>query len=381
MIYLYILCVILLVLLASPPLNGIVYHYYSNYWIFGSFNKILNYSSGIMHTGALATGINLGLFQALSKQDYHVHELAEQLACDERGLRILMNYLVTMDIVQIRFFGKKYALTRSARHFLVPDEKSPGADLTSMILLYWNKLLLPHLTNMESSVKKGGATLQENNAAAHSNPLWAFYAEVTPNLAFSRGKAFAQFASKYIPDKTRKLRILDLAAGSGGYGYAFAEQYSNANVTFIDYANVLETTKKNADSLKLQNKNRFSYVGGDIFKDSLEGPYDLIVASNIYQHFSVDQSIGLTKRLEQVLNPGGYLLVLDFVQSESGQPELLENPIVSELSLLMLLFSEEGQAFTRSDWKRIMESAKCRLVEVKSKFPFPMFYIVGQKEN
>jgi hypothetical protein len=88
-------------------------------------------------------GINLGLFQALSKQDYHSHELAEQLCCHERGLsmelllrieleinihfvEILMNYLVTMDILQIRFFGQKYALTRSARHFLVPDENRPG---------------------------------------------------------------------------------------------------------------------------------------------------------------------------------------------------------------------------------------------------------------
>jgi hypothetical protein len=53
-----------------------------------------------------------------------------------------------------------------------------GADLTSLILLYWNKLLLPHLTNMESSVRKGGALLQENNAATPSNALWVFYAEV-----------------------------------------------------------------------------------------------------------------------------------------------------------------------------------------------------------
>jgi hypothetical protein len=28
-----------------------------------------------------------------------------------------------------------------------------------------------------------------------------------------------------------------------------------------------------------------------------------------------------------------------------------------------------------------MESSNITLVEVKSKFPFPMFYIVGHKEN
>jgi C-methyltransferase len=286
-----------------------------------------------------------------------------------------------MDVLQIRFFSKKYALTNSARQFLVPNVNNPGRDLTPLVLLYWNKLLLPHITNMESAIVKGG-TQEEVNASTPDNPLWSFYAEVTPLLAFSRGKSFANYSKQFSnnnKNEKKKVRILDVAAGSGGYGYAFSEIYENSEVTFIDYANVIEQTKKNEKVFNLTKNSKFSYIEGDIFTADLLGPYDIIIASNIYQHFSIETSIKLTNRLANVLSQDGVILILDFVRlSEDGSPGFFENPMVSELSFLMLLFSNEGQAFSEGDWKNIMIQSKCKLIQLKHNFPFPFSYIVGK---
>jgi Methylase of polypeptide chain release factors len=48
------------------------------------------------------------------------------------------------------------------------------------------------------------------------------------------------------PQADRKLKILDIAAGHGLYGLAFAAKNPQAEITALDWSAVLEVAKENA---------------------------------------------------------------------------------------------------------------------------------------
>lgn len=187
-----------------------------------------------------------------------------------------------------------------------------------------------------------------------------------------------------------------LSNSSDRYGFAIAQQFPKTTVTFIDYENVLNKTKENYSNFGFDSNSRFRFLAGkptflpllhlifliplpgDIFHSDLSGPYDVVVAANIFQHFGIPDCIKLARRLYQVTEAGGTLIILDFVISDSN-PSIIQNPIVSELSLLMLLFSKEGQARSSSEWTSIVTSAGWNFKEIKSNYPFPYSYIVGTK--
>ena len=77
----------------------------------------------------------------------------------------------------------------------------------------------------------------------HDNPIWVKFARaMAPMMALP-----AQLMMKLVdPAGDRKLRILDIAAGHGLYGIAFAKNNPQASVVALDWPNVLEVAKENA---------------------------------------------------------------------------------------------------------------------------------------
>ena len=58
----------------------------------------------------------------------------------------------------------------------------------------------------------------------------------------------AQLMAKLVdPNADKKLKILDIAAGHGLFGIAFATQNQQAEVTAVDWKPVLEVAKENAE--------------------------------------------------------------------------------------------------------------------------------------
>src|SRR5215475_1013794 len=82
-------------------------------------------------------------------------------------------------------------------------------------------------------------------------------------------------------------RVLDVAAGHGLFGILLAQKNPGVRVTALDWPKVVEVAKRNADRMGVGD--RYATITGDAFKVELQGPYDLILLTNLLHHFSAEQ--------------------------------------------------------------------------------------------
>src|SRR5260370_16257213 len=85
------------------------------------------------------------------------------------------------------------------------------------------------------------------------------------------------------PAGNQKLRILDIAAGHGLYGLAFAKRNPQAEITAVDWPNVLEVAKENAQPAGVSGP--FETKPGSAFDVDSRPAYALTLLTNFLHHF------------------------------------------------------------------------------------------------
>ncbi len=136
-----------------------------------------------------------------------------------------------------------------------------------------------------------------------------------------------------------KVRVLDIAAGSGLYGFTLASR-PNVHLTSLDWPNVLVETRRWAARAGV-DPTRVRYIEGNLFEVDYQGPYDLILLSHVYHHFDAPTCAGLTKRVAASLAPGGRVAVQDFLYDTE-----LKNPMGALFALSMLMWTRKGQTYS-----------------------------------
>jgi C-methyltransferase len=119
------------------------------------------------------------------------------------------------------------------RGFLVPGEPTYLGDAANIFAgpMLWNAF-----GNLTETVRAGGSLL-EQHAEIPSHPFWETFARSSAALAFPAATALAEQLAP-VANRDKPFRVLDVAAGSGIYGYTFLRS-PNVDVTFVDWPNVL----------------------------------------------------------------------------------------------------------------------------------------------
>ena len=188
-------------------------------------------------TEAIKTGIELGVFTEIAQGKTTVAEIAKACDASERGTRILCDFLVI-----IGFLTKQngaYGLTPDSAMFL--DKHSP-AYMGSVIDFILSPMLTDNFKHLTEAVKKGGAA-GETQPLEPEHPIWVKFARAMAPMMAMPSQQLARLVDK---DANQPLRILDIAAGHGLFGLAFAKQNPQAEITAVDWPNVLVVAKENA---------------------------------------------------------------------------------------------------------------------------------------
>jgi C-methyltransferase len=287
-------------------------------------------------TAVLQTAINLGIFAALADGPRTADAVAAKIECPAHTTGIVLDALSLHGLVSRR--GPSYELTPLTRAFLVPGGPSYLGDLAN---IFASPVLWEGMSRMTEAVRTGGSVLSQP-AETPSHPFWETFARSSAGLAFPAAAALAAQVAPLVAERKR-LRVLDVAAGSGIYGHTLLRT-PGVEVTFLDWPNVLEETRAWAGRLGV-DPARTHYLPGSVFEADLGGPYDVIVASHIYHHFDRATCQRLTRRLAGALAPGGRLAVHDFVTGPA-----LENPAATLFSLVMLVWTRSGKAYGLDDY-------------------------------
>ena len=293
-------------------------------------------------TEGLKAAIELEVFTAIGEGNTTAPEIARRCGTSERGMRILCDFLCIIGFLSKE--GNKYSLTADSAMFL--DQHSP-AYLGGVTEFMLSPMLTEPFKNFAEAVRKGGTTLPEGGTVSHDNPIWVKFARaMAPMMALP-----AQLMEKLVdPRADRKLKILDIAAGHGLYGIAFAKNNPQANVVALDWPNVLEVAKENAAAAGIAD--RYATIEGSAFDVDYGNDYDLILLTNFLHHFDPPTNETLLRKVHAALAEGGRVVTLEFIPNDDRI-----SPPEASFSIQMLGGTEGGDAYTFAELERMFANA------------------------
>lgn len=294
-------------------------------------------------TEVLKTALELEVFTAIAEGNTTAAEIAKRCEASEKGIRVLCDYLTIMGMITKQ--NDRYALTLDSSVFL--DKRSP-AYLGGATEFLCSPMLVDAMRNMTEAVRKGGTPMKDDGTVGPDNPVWVKFARaMAPLMALP-----AQLMAKLVDSTAdRKLKILDVAAGHGLFGIAFAQINPNAEITALDWKAVLEVAKENAQ--KAGVADRYNTIVGSAFDVDFGSGYDLVLLTNFLHHFDAPTNEALFRKVHAALADGGRAVTLEFVPNDDRV-----TPVeTAGFSLVMLTTTPSGDAYTFAELERMAATA------------------------
>ncbi len=168
--------------------------------------------------------------------------------------------------------------------------------------------------------------------------------------------------------------ILDLGGGPGTFALEFMEQHPGLEGTVFDLPDTLRVTRKILKE-KGHAKRPLKLIPGDFLKDPIPGRYDAVLASNILHMLSEKECAVVLKKAVGALNPGGVVIVHDFLLDRSKTSP----PTAALFSVHMLVHTEGGRAYSGEEYREMLRAAGCRSVKVLRRVTNDSGIVIGRK--
>jgi len=315
-------------------------------------------------TEAIKAAIELSLFSAIAGGNTSTKEIAQACGASERGTRILCDYLVI-----IGFLTKQegnYALTPDSAMFL---DKSSPAYMGTVIEFMLSPMLTDNFKDLTGVVKKGGS-ISDQATLAPDHPVWVKFARAMAPMMAMPSQLLAQLVD---PTPNKRIRILDIAAGHGLFGLAFAKRNPQAEVTAVDWSNVLEVARENAQLAGVAE--RYQTRPGSAFDVDYGTGYDIVLLTNFLHHFDPETCEDLLRKVYGALADGGRAVTLEFVPN----PDRVSPPQAAAFSLTMLVGTRGGDAYTFVELETMLRKAGFKQSEMHELPPTIQRVVISQK--
>jgi cyclopropane fatty-acyl-phospholipid synthase-like methyltransferase len=167
-------------------------------------------------------------------------------------------------------------------------------------------------------------------------------------------------------------RVLDVGGGSGAYAMAFARARRGITAVVFDLPGVVPLTRG-----YIQEEGLSAAVetqAGDYLKDSIGGGYDIVFMSAVIHSNSAEENKALFRKAAAALEPGGRLVVQDFLIDEDRSGPL--QPALFALN--MLVGTPSGDTYTESEVRGWMIEAGLRDIS-RLDTPIATNLVIGRK--
>ena len=315
-------------------------------------------------TQAVKAGIDLEVFTAIGEGKTTAKQIADRCSASERGTRILCDYLVIIGFLTKH--DSSYGLTPDSAMFL--DKRSP-AYMGTVSEFVLSPHIVENFDHLTEAVKKGG-TAGETKSLEPEHPMWVKFARAMAPMMAMPSQLVAKMAD---PDTDQKLKVLDIAAGHGLYGLAFAKQNPQAEITAVDWPNVLEVAKENAAAAGVAD--RYQTKPGSAFDVDYGTGYDIVLLTNFLHHFDVETCEMLLRKVHAALADGGRAVTLEFVPND----DRVTPPQAAAFAMTMLGVTPAGDAYTFAELDRMFRNAGFARSELHELPPTTERVIISQK--
>lgn len=288
-------------------------------------NRLNLLCRGYQHAQILFTALKAGVFQHLERPRTAA-EVAECVGWDPRGIRMLLDGLVAIELVASER-GRYRNLPIAARCLV------PGAPADQTHILEHSANAYETWGQLARAVRTGKAIMRERTDRTPEQ-LRAFILGMA-DLARHGAPAVLEAV-----DFSGARRMLDAGAGPGAYSIAFLRAHPRLHATLFDLPPVVAIAREQVEAAGLTG--RADFIEGDLARDDLGGGYDLVFVSNIVHSFGPEANRALVQKCHAALAPGGMLVIKDFLVDEGRT-----GPAFSLVfALNMLVHTGEGDTYT-----------------------------------
>ena len=312
----------------------------------------------------ITAAVSNRVFDSLESGSKTVDQISKETGASARGLRMLMNALVGLELLK-KDRHQKYSLTPESAAFLVSNK--PGA-LAGFFRLNVTQLVSKWL--QLGDVVRTGRPAQAVNQEGEGTEFFSGLVENIIPMSYATAQTLADHLK--LAKAKNEVRVLDLAAGSGIWGIVLAQASARVRVTAVDWAGMIPTTKRITQ--KFGVGARFKFIEGDLLEADFGSGYDIATLGHILHSEGEERSRQLLKKTFRALKSGGTIAIAEWlVNDERTQPL---PPLM--FAVQMLVNTEKGDTFSFNEIKSWLEEAGFKKVR-KLEAPGPSPLVLATK--
>ena len=306
----------------------------------------------------ISAGVSNKVFDSLEGGAKTPGQVAEETGASARALGILMNALVGLGLLKKDRQGK-YSLTPESAAFLLSKKPGTHAGFFGTIA----PQLISRWLRLSDIVREGRPAVAVNQETEGTE----FFSQLVENIIpMSYPPAQKLGDHLKLAKAKNEIHVLDLGAGSGIWGIALAQKSPRVQVTAVDWAGMIPTTKRITQ--KFGVADRFNYVEGDMLEANFGSGYDIAILGHILHSEGEDRSRRLLKKIFRALKSGGTIAIAEWLVNDHRT-----KPLPSLMfAVQMLVNTEKGDTFSFNEIRNWLEEAgfkKVRKVEAPGPSP------------
>jgi SAM-dependent methyltransferase len=306
---------------------------------FNSPGDLIRLSGAYWAGCALQAGVVLDVFSLIGPENLTAGEVAARAEADARAMDMLLGALTALGLL-IKADGR-YSLTPAAQKFLVTD--APG--YVGHIISHHHHLM-PSWARLPEAIKTGQAV----RTRVPGDDQWR---ESFLLGMFNMAMAIAPQLSRTL-DLAGRRHLLDVGGGPGTYAIQFCLANPDLRATVFDLPPSEPFFRRTAERFGVGD--RVDFQGGDYIEGEIAGSYDVAWLSQILHGENAERCALIIGKAVGALEPGGLILVQEFVLNDSRDGPL--HPAL--FSLNMLLGTDGGQAYSEAEIKAMLTAAGAR---------------------
>lgn len=308
-----------------------------------SFESINELSRAFQQSRVFLTAFELDIFSVLGDDKRSSEEIALEIKADTRATDRLLNALCVTGA--IKKTNGKFRNSEASALYLVKGRPGYQAGIMHAVHLWdsWSRLT--------ESVLKGGL-IKEAPFEERGEGWYEPFIAAMHNRAVKEAPGLVDRI-----DLAGVKKVLDVGGGSGAFSIAFVKAGNHLTATVFDLPNVVTLTRKYIKDAGLEEK--ITTFPGDYKTDELPSGFDLAFLSAVIHSNSPEENIALFKKVSGALNPGGRIVVSDFIMDD----DRINPAFGAFFSLNMLVNTFSGDTYTESEIKGWLEQAGMTFVE------------------
>jgi len=326
--------------------------------------RLMEMSSAYGPPLVIGAAVGNKVFDSLESGPKSAEQVSKETGASERGLRIIMNALVGLELLK-KDRQKKYSLTPESAAFLVSGKPGTLAGffgtIAPQLISRWLRL---------TDILRDGRPVVAVNQETEGTEFFRQLVESIIPMSYPSAQALGDHLK--LAKAKNEIRVLDLAAGSGIWGIALTQKSPRVRVTAVDWAGMIPTTKRVTE--KFGARDRFDFIEGDLLKTNFGNRYDIAILGHILHSEGEERSRQLLKKTFGALKSGGTIAIAEWLvndQRTEPAPALM-------FAVQMLVNTEKGDTFSFSEIKSWLEDAGFKKVR-KLKTPHPSPLVVATK--